>query len=69
MGMGEAGFESAAQDNGLKVAIKLPGQRSGRVWAIFPGSRVAVKDVEFAGEWEGTIEAGMILCGNLPRII
>ncbi|HUT55784.1 MAG TPA: alpha-galactosidase, partial [bacterium] len=54
MGMGEVGLESEVATEGLKLKIVLSGKRRGKVWAVMPGGRLSVKDLEIMNEWEGT---------------
>jgi hypothetical protein len=55
MGMGEVGFEQETTSDGLGVKISLPGLRTGKIWAVMPGGKIRLIELEIADGWEGNI--------------
>jgi alpha-galactosidase len=55
LGLGEHYVTAVKDGDGLKVGIKLPGKRKGKVWGVFAGGGVAVKEIEFVDGWEGEL--------------
>jgi len=55
LGLGEHFLTAVEDGDGVKVGIKLSGPRRGKLWAVFPGGGVAVKEIEFVDGWEGEL--------------